>query len=296
MPVRLYYSDHYRIPLPPGHRFPAEKYALVRSLLENDPALDLQPAPLAGRADIERVHDAEYVRRIFDGSIDPAIMRRIGFPWSPELVRRSLASVGGTLAAARDALDCGIGGNLAGGTHHAFREHGAGFCVFNDLAIAIRACGRRAAVIDLDVHQGDGTAAIFAGDPDVLTLSIHAANNFPFQKQKSRIDVALPDGTSDEEYLSRLSRCLSAVAQFQPGIVLYQAGVDSLDGDRLGRLRLSPAGLAERDRIVMDLCRINHFPLVVTMGGGYSQPIARTAEAHAVTFREARYRLARIAT
>jgi acetoin utilization deacetylase AcuC-like enzyme len=193
-------------------------------------------------------------------------------------------------------LECGIGGNLAGGTHHAFREHGAGFCVFNDLAIAIRACGRRAAVVDLDVHQGDGTAAIFAGDPDVLTLSIHGANNYPFQKQKSRIDIALPDGTPDEVYLSQLRQSLLLLAQFRPGIVLYQAGVDSLAGDRLGRLGLTGEGLAERDRTVVDFCRINGFPLAITMGGGYSQPIARTAEAHAETFWQARYRLVRIAT
>src|SRR5437763_1980208 len=186
---RLFYCDHHTIPLPPGHKFPARKYAMLRAALERESAYELTPAPAADPAAIELAHDPSYVRRILDGSIDPRAMRRIGFPWSEGLVRRTLASVGGTLAATEDALATGFGGNLAGGTHHAFREEGSGFCVFNDIAIAIRNTGKKAAVVDLDVHQGDGTAVIFENDPDVLTLSLHGAGNFPFRKQRSRIDV-----------------------------------------------------------------------------------------------------------
>jgi acetoin utilization deacetylase AcuC-like enzyme len=214
-------------------------------------------------------------------------MRRIGFPWSEQLVRRTLASVGGTLAATAEARDTGFGGNLAGGTHHAFRAEGSGFCVFNDIAVAIRWLGRRAAVIDLDVHQGDGTASIFEDDPNVLTLSIHGENNFPFRKQRSRIDISLPDGTGDERYLSELRRALPKVYEFRPEVVFYQAGVDGLAGDRLGRLGLSHAGLAERDRTVFEIIRLAGLPVVVTLGGGYADPIKRTGEAHANTFRTA---------
>jgi acetoin utilization deacetylase AcuC-like enzyme len=214
-------------------------------------------------------------------------MRRIGFPWSPALVRRSLASVGGTLAATTDALAGGFGGNLAGGTHHAFYGEGSGFCVFNDLAVAIRACRRRAAVIDLDVHQGDGTASIFENDASVLTVSMHGEHNFPFRKQRSRIDVALPDGTGDGEYLDRLAAVLRQVAEFGPEIVYYQSGVDGLAGDRLGRLSLSTEGMAARDRAVFELVRREGLPVVVTLGGGYAEPIERTVEAHTGTFRAA---------
>jgi acetoin utilization deacetylase AcuC-like enzyme len=284
---RLFYCDHHPIPLPPHHKFPIEKYALLRALLTADGYYRLEPAPFADPAAIERVHDADYVRAFLAGTLDTRILRQIGFPWSEQLVRRTLASVGGTLAAAGDALETGFGGNLAGGTHHAFRDRGAGFCVFNDLAVAIRAMGRRAAVIDLDVHQGDGTAAIFADDDSVLTLSLHGANNFPFHKRQSRIDVALPDATSDDEYLARLQAVLPQVAEFRPAVLLYQSGVDALAGDRLGRLSLSHAGLIERDRTVFAFAKTTGLPLVVTLGGGYAEPVSRTAEAHANTFRTA---------
>ncbi len=285
--MRLFYSDHYPIPLPPGHKFPAGKYALLRLRLEGDGFFRFEAAPLADREAIERAHDPEYVRSILDGTVDPRVMRRIGFPWSPALVQRSLASVGGTLAATTDALATGFGGNLAGGTHHAFYGEGSGFCVFNDLAVAIRACGRRAAVIDLDVHQGDGTASIFAEEPSVLTVSMHGENNFPFRKQQSRIDIALPDGTGDEEYLARLGGVLPRLAEFRPEIVYYQSGVDALAADRLGRLALSPEGLAARDRAVFEFVKQERLPVVVTLGGGYAEPIERTVEAHANTFRAA---------
>jgi len=289
---RLFYCDHYPIPLPPGHKFPMEKYALLRGLLEADGFYTLEAAPLAGRETIELAHDPAYVRSFLDGSLDARALRRIGFPWSESLVRRTLASVGGTLAGARDALACGIGGNLAGGTHHAFRGEGAGFCVFNDLAVAILALRRegriaRAAVIDLDVHQGDGAASIFEDDPDVLTFSMHAANNFPFRKQRSKLDIELADGTGDVEYLKQLREALPAVARFRPDLVMYQSGVDVLAGDRLGRLSLSHAGLIARDEMVFQFAKASAIPVAITLGGGYGDPISRTAEAHANTFRAA---------
>ncbi len=288
----LYYCDHHAIPLPPGHKFPAGKYALVRSLLAGDPHIELRPAPAATIAELETAHDAPYVRAMLTGGVDARTMRRIGFPWSEALMRRTLASVGGTLAAARDAMTSGWGGNLAGGTHHAFRAEGSGFCVFNDLAVAIEVLrreglARRAAVIDLDVHQGDGTASIFEDDAEVLTVSLHGANNFPFRKQRSRIDVALPDGTGDAEYLAALRGVLPRLAAFRPDVVLYQAGVDGLAGDRLGKLALSAEGLEQRDRMVFEMASREAIPVVVTMGGGYGEPIGHTAEAHARCYRAA---------
>jgi acetoin utilization deacetylase AcuC-like enzyme len=290
--VRLFYCDQHSIPLPAGHKFPAEKYGLLRALLESDGRFELMAAPFAGRTVIETAHDPEYVRSILDGTVDPRIMRRIGFPWSEQLVQRTLASVGGTLAAADEALETGFGGNLAGGTHHAFRAEGSGFCVFNDLAVTIlslrlRKPIARAAVIDLDVHQGDGTASIFADDPAVLTISLHGENNFPFRKQQSGIDIGLADGTCDAEYLKRVRDVLTAAREFRPGIVLYQSGVDGLAEDRLGRLRLSLEGLKARDRMVFEFSRSSKIPIVVTLGGGYADPISLTAEAHANTFRVA---------
>jgi acetoin utilization deacetylase AcuC-like enzyme len=288
----LYYCDHFELPLPEGHKFPAGKYRLVRTLLEGNAAFEIHPAPLADPKEIALAHDRLYVQAVLDGSVEPGVMRRIGFPWSAGLVRRTLASVGGTLAAARLAMSAGFGGNLAGGTHHAFHSEGAGFCVFNDLAVAICALrseglARRAAVIDLDVHQGDGTASIFEDDPDVLTLSVHSENNFPFRKQRSRIDIGLPDGTADGEYLGRLRDILPRVAEFRPDVIFYQAGVDPLAGDRLGRLSLTLEGLRERDHAVFTLVKNCTIPLVVTLGGGYGDPIERTAEAHANCFRTA---------
>jgi len=284
---RLYYCDHYPIPLPPGHKFPIRKYAMLRALLEADGVCELTPAPFAAPADLELAHDSEYVQAILQGTVDERVMRRIGFPWSPELVQRTLASVGGTLAAAHDAVRDGFGGNLAGGTHHAFRHEGSGFCVFNDMAVAILALrreglARRAAVLDLDVHQGDGTAAIFADDPDVLTISMHGEHNFPFRKQRSRIDVALRDGTTDAEYLDHLKQILVDMISYSPDIVFYQAGVDGLAEDRLGRLAQTPEGLRYRDLLVQEA--IGGVPVVVTLGGGYADPIERTAESHYGTF------------
>jgi acetoin utilization deacetylase AcuC-like enzyme len=287
---RLYYCDHHEIPLPPGHKFPMRKYRLLRELLAADGFFALEPAQLADAESIALAHDPAYVSAFLEGRLDERAMRRIGFPWSESLVRRTLASVGGTLSATADAIATGFGGNLAGGTHHAFRAEGSGFCVFNDIAIAIhwlrrRGEAARAAVVDLDVHQGDGTALLFQDDAAVMTLSLHGARNFPFRKQRSKIDVDLPDATGDAEYLRILERTLPCALEFRPEIVFYQSGVDALAGDKLGRLALTHAGLRERDRLVMEACARNGIPLVVTLGGGYAEPIALTATAHANTFR-----------
>lgn len=289
---RLFYTDHYELPLPPGHRFPIEKYRLLRDLLEAD-AFALEPAPLADVAAIERAHDPAYVRAFLAGQLDAAAMRRIGFPWSEGLVKRTLASVGSTLAATREALHQGWSGTLAGGTHHAFRAEGSGYCVFNDIAVAILSLRdqkilQRAAVIDLDVHQGDGTAEIFRDDENVLTLSIHCKNNFPLRKQKSTIDVELDAGNGDNAYLAQLAETLPKVQSFHPEVIFYQSGVDGLAEDRLGKLSLTHHGLMARDRQVMHLAREARVPFVITLGGGYAEPIHLTAEAHANTFRVAR--------
>jgi acetoin utilization deacetylase AcuC-like enzyme len=288
----LFYCDHYDFPLPAGHKFPVSKYRLLRERLELEAFFSFERSPLAELEAVERAHDAAYVRAFVAGTLAPGVVRRIGFPWSEGLVKRTLASAGGTLAAAVEALETGWGGNLAGGTHHAFRREGSGFCVFNDLAIAalaLRAARgiRRAAVIDLDVHQGDGTASIFEDDEDVLTLSMHGRNNFPFRKQRSKIDIELEDRTGDAEFLARLGEVLPQVFEFAPGVVFYQSGVDGLAADTLGRLALTHAGLVERDRMVVESCRHHGVPFVVTLGGGYSNPIELTVEAHANTFRVA---------
>jgi acetoin utilization deacetylase AcuC-like enzyme len=290
--VRLFYCDHFEIPLPAGHKFPIEKYRLLRERIAADGFWTLEPATPAPVDTIALAHDREYVSQFIEGTLPASAMRRIGLPWSQGLVNRTLASAGGTLAATRDAMETGFGGTLAGGTHHAFRNEGSGFCVFNDVAIAIyslRAERRatRAAVVDLDVHQGDGTAHFFEHDPDVLTISLHGAHNFPFRKQRSKIDVELPDRTGDEEYLRALDAVLPRVSEFAPEIVFYLSGVDALASDVLGRLALTAEGLKARDTRVIAACFREKLPLVVTLGGGYSKPIELTAEAHANTFRVA---------
>lgn len=289
---RLFFTDQYTLTLPEGHKFPARKYELVRQLLLQDGDFSFELASLPSQEVIQLAHDPAYVHDFIDGTLSSAAVRRIGLPWSKGLVQRALASVGGTLSAAHDALENGWGGTLGGGTHHAFRSEGAGFCVFNDIAIAIqffRTLGRirRAAVIDLDVHQGDGTAEIFRGNDDVFTLSIHCQLNFPFRKQQSTLDVALPDGVEDQEYLSHLDAALLQVIAFQPEIIFYQSGVDGLATDLLGHLSLTHQGLIARDRKVMETARAEGIPLVVTSGGGYSRPIELSAEAHANTYRTA---------
>ena len=291
MRMRVYYCDVHTIDLPAGHRFPSGKYQLVRDRLACDGFI-LQLAPFAPIDLIRLVHSQHYVDDFLSGSLHPGMIRRIGFPWSDGLVRRTLTSLGGTLASAEDALHQGCGANLAGGTHHAFADSGAGYCVFNDLAVTIqwlRRDGRicKAAVLDLDVHQGDGTAHIFSGDPDVLTISIHCRSNFPLRKQESSIDIELQDHTGDEEYLATLDFVMPQLIAFRPDIILYQTGVDGLYSDRLGHLALTHRGLKERDRRVMLAARSHDIPLVITLGGGYSFPLELTAEAHANVYRTA---------
>jgi len=289
---RLFYCDQHIIPLPPGHRFPVRKYRLIRDFLTPDNLFHFEEAPFADTRLIAAAHDPDYVRQFLDGTLPAATIRRIGFPWSEGLVQRTLASVGGTLAATEEAFASGWGGTLAGGTHHAFYAEGSGYCVFNDFAIAItdlRSRGRiqRAAIIDLDVHQGDGTAQIFENDASVLTFSMHGAKNFPFRKQRSRIDVELADGMEDDEYLATLEQHLPRVFDFGPDVVFFQSGVDALREDTLGRLSLSHKGLQRRDELVLRASQSYGAPLVITLGGGYANPIERTAEAHANTFRTA---------
>jgi acetoin utilization deacetylase AcuC-like enzyme len=268
------------------------KYRLLRRMLEQDGRYGLEPAPAALPEMIGRVHDPAYVAAFLGGALSLQAMRRIGFPWSESLVRRTLCSVGGTLSATAEAMECGYGGVLAGGTHHAFRGEGSGFCVFNDIAVAaVWLLGEhgleRVAVADCDVHQGDGTAQIFEGDGRVFTLSLHGKKNFPFRKQRSRLDVELEDETGDEEYLAALGEAMNTVLEFKPQALFFQSGVDGLACDRLGRLALTHRGLQGRDRLVLSLCRQNGIPAVVTLGGGYGNPLRATVEAHANTYRMA---------
>ncbi len=284
--MKVFYSDHFTYPLPPGHRFPAGKYGLLRQRVASElvPPCELLPSEAATDAQLLHVHDAAYVAKVTAGTLSDREVRRIGLPWSPELVERSLHSVGATIAACRAALEEGVALSLTGGTHHAYPDYGAGYCVFNDIAVAIRAMqaenrARRVLVIDCDVHQGDGTAAIFAGDSSVFTFSIHGAKNFPLHKQRSDLDVDLPDGTGDADYLDALEVGLErSLALAVADLAIYVAGADPFAGDTLGRLALTQAGLAARDRLVFDACRRAGLPVAVVMGGGYARNIQDTVE------------------
>jgi len=289
---RIFSTDQYQITLPEGHKFPVSKYGILRDLIQKEGLFQLEQAAPAQAEIVSLAHEPAYVAGFIAGSLSAPAMRRIGLPWSQVLVQRAFASVGGTISASLQAMEHGWGATLGGGTHHAFRSEGAGFCVFNDIAVAIqflrqRGLIRRAAVIDLDVHQGDGTAEIFKDDPDVFTLSMHGESNFPFRKKQSRLDVPLPDGVEDEEYLHRLDEVLPAAFGSRPDIVFYQSGVDPLASDSLGRLSLTPQGLIERDRMVFKAARRFAAPFVLTSGGGYSHPIELSAHAHASTYRTA---------
>jgi acetoin utilization deacetylase AcuC-like enzyme len=254
---------------------------------------DLHEAPAASFDDLRLVHDPDYVDAVANGTVARDIQRRIGFPWSPEMVERSRRSVGATIAAARVALDDGVSANLAGGTHHAFADRGEGFCVFNDVAVAARVLQRdhhasRIAVVDLDVHQGNGTAAIFKDDASVFTFSMHGEKNFPFKKEVSDLDVALPDGTEDDEYLSTLRRHLDAVLnRHRPDFVFYLAGADPFEGDRLGRLKMTIDGLRRRDEIVLRTCARAGLPVAISMSGGYAADIDAIVTIHTNTIQTA---------
>jgi acetoin utilization deacetylase AcuC-like enzyme len=289
--LRLVYSENLlAVTLPPGHRFPMGKYRMIYEGLAADHAGLFQQAGRASLDDLRLIHDPAYVAAMEEGTVDPRALRRLGFPWSPAIAERARRSVGGTLSALDWALAHGAAGHLAGGTHHGFAARGEGYCVFNDLAVAIAIARRdhgveRVAVIDLDVHQGNGTAALFRGDPGVFTLSLHGARNYPFQKEQSSLDVPLPDGCEDAAYLAALAPALEQVAAHRPGLLLYQAGVDPLAGDKLGRLALSHAGLARRDAQVYALARRLAVPIVVTLGGGYHPDISRSVAAHVAVYR-----------
>jgi acetoin utilization deacetylase AcuC-like enzyme len=295
--VNLFYSDVFVLPLPSHHRFPMGKYARLRErlLASGDFALDdFGVPPGVTDGEIARVHCRAYLAKVASGALSAAEQKAIGFPWSERMVERSRRSSGATLAAAREALTRGWGANLAGGTHHAFRDRGEGFCVFNDAAIAARALQAEAgltriAVIDCDVHQGNGTASIFTGDESVFTFSIHGARNFPFTKEASDLDVELADGTGDDEYLWHLERALDeTLERSRPQLAIYLAGADPYEGDRLGRLRLTKRGLARRDEMVLGTLAARAIPVAITMAGGYALDIEDSVDIHANTIRTAR--------
>jgi len=300
--VHAYCSARFSIPLPAGHRFPISKYALLRErVLASCPDLQLIEAPPATDGELALAHTPTYVDDATTGRLPAAILRAIGLPWSPPMVERARRSVGATICAARAALNDGVAVQLAGGTHHAHADRGAGFCVFNDVAVAARLMQveahrssrslLRVVVIDLDVHQGDGTATIFADDPTVFTLSLHGQRNFPVRKAASDLDVELPDGCDDDLYLRSLQDALARVwtrlASQPPHLAFYLAGADPHEGDRLGRLKLTLAGLAERDRRVFDALRERGIPVAVVMAGGYGTDINTTVSVHLRTVIEA---------
>ncbi|HEU5086768.1 MAG TPA: histone deacetylase [Roseiflexaceae bacterium] len=282
--------DQFRLPLPANHRFPRSKYGLLRERVAQAGLGSIQVPAAATNEQLLRAHTAAYVERMQRGDMTDQEMRRIGFPWSPEMVERAHRSVGATIAACRAALLNGmVAVNLAGGTHHAYADHGEGFCVFNDSAVAgrvIQAEGRvrQIVVIDCDVHQGNGTAAILAGDASIFTFSIHGEKNYPFHKEQSDLDIALPDGSGDDVYLAALEEGLAeAIERSRPELAIYLAGADPFEGDRLGRLKLTKAGLAMRDRLVFETCRSAGLPLAVTMAGGYGRDISDTVDVHLQT-------------
>ncbi len=294
--MRIYHTDQFGVPLPPGHRFPIVKYRLLRERVIAAGVVrpDALTVPEAATDDeLCLVHADRYVRDVVHGSLDPGSQRRIGLPWSPELVERSRRSVGATIAAARWAVAHGVGITLAGGTHHAFADRGEGFCVFNDVAVAVRVLQRdgtihSALIIDADVHQGNGTARIFRDDPSVFTFDIHGAANFPFRKEPADLDIPLPDRANDGEYLEALRAglgCIPDPPSFD--LAFYLAGADPFAGDRLGRLALSKAGLAERDGAVFAFCRAHGLPVAVAMAGGYAADLADTVDIHVGVVRAA---------
>lgn len=290
--MRLFYTDHFELPLPEGHRFPMSKYRLLRervvqsSTHRNDVLLVPEAAT---EAQLVQAHDPNYVARVFAGNLSPSEIRRIGFPWSEKMAERSRRSTGATIAAARAALTDGISANLAGGTHHAGPDWGEGYCVFNDAAVALRCLRaegliRRAVVIDCDVHQGNGTAAILAGEKDLLTYSIHGDRNFPLRKSPSTWDVPIQDGAADAEYLTILEETLGQV--FESGhfdLAIYLAGADPFEGDRLGRLSVTKEGLERRDRLVIENCLRRSIPVAIAMAGGYAPDVVDIVDIHAAT-------------
>jgi len=297
--MHAFYADHFVLPLPEGHRFPMRKYSLLRDRLAAEVSgITFQEAPAASDGELALVHTPAYIQGIAQGTLDASCYREIGFPWSTAMAERARRSVGASLAAARSALSQGVAGNLAGGTHHAYAHKGGGFCVFNDIAVTARLMQAEAwrerrhklqvAVIDLDVHQGNGTAHIFASDPTVFTLSLHGEKNFPFRKEAGDLDVGLPDGCTDEPYMQALHQALAELeGRFAPDLLIYLAGADPHEGDRLGRLKLTLDGLQQRDRVVMDWAWQRQLPTVLCMGGGYGHDIETTVAVQLQTWRVA---------
>ncbi|MGV3483204.1 MAG: histone deacetylase [Planctomycetaceae bacterium] len=299
--MHLYYSDTFELPLPSGHRFPMDKYRRLRHLIASSDQHRHDPLlipPAASDEQLSLCHDVDYIRRVQTGMLTASEIRRIGFPWSPAMVERSRRSSGATIAAARAAIRDGYAANLAGGTHHAMRDCGEGYCVFNDAAVAIRTLQReglirRACVIDLDVHQGNGTASIFCGDDSTFTFSMHGAKNFPSRKFPSDLDIELPDGTGDDAYQAALNQGLEQLFAAGPfDLAIYLAGADPYHGDRLGRLSLTIGGLLARDETVMEACEGRGVPLAIAMAGGYANDIDVIASIHAATIGAASRRCA----
>jgi acetoin utilization deacetylase AcuC-like enzyme len=287
--MKFFYSDLFTFPLPSGHRFPIHKYNQLRERLVQSGLTSKNELVIPGPATDEQIllaHTEGYLNRVKNGSLSPEEIRRIGFPWSKKLVERSRRSVGGTIEASRAALVDGCSINLAGGTHHAGKDHGEGFCLFNDVAIAalvmvMETRVERVVIIDGDVHQGNGTAAILWDKPFAYSFSIHGEKNFPFRKIKGDLDISLPDGTEDQVFLESFQLgLLEALDRSQAGLAIYLAGADPFEGDRLGRLRVSKRGLDKRDRLVFNHCQQRHIPVVVTMAGGYATPIEDTVDIH----------------
>jgi acetoin utilization deacetylase AcuC-like enzyme len=290
--VHVFYTDPFKFPLPPENRFPVDKYRLLRERIERWPAatgVQLLLAPRATDDELLLVHTAEYLQGFATGTLGDDAMRRIGFPWSPQLVERSLRSCGGTIAASRVAVQHGHACYLAGGTHHARADRGAGYCVYNDCAVAARVLQRdtsitRVLIVDTDVHQGDGSAAIFADDPSVFTFSMHGEQNFPSVKAVSDLDIALPSGTGDAVYLAKLRDGFAeAMRRSEPEFVFYLSGADPFIGDKLGRLSLTKPGLRERDAFVFGELSRQGLPHVTVMGGGYGKDMADSVDIYEAT-------------
>jgi acetoin utilization deacetylase AcuC-like enzyme len=283
--------DAYTYPLPPGHRFPLGRYRLVREGAERLPGVAVRQARRATDAELARAHEPSYLARVGRGELSRRELLALGLPWSPELVERARRSVGATIGAADVALETGNGANLGGGTHHAFPGAGRGFCVFNDVVCAARVLRsarrlRRVLVVDLDVHQGDGTHAAFAGDPEAFTLSVNGFGNYPFRRVPGDLELDLPDGTGDDGYLAAVERLLpEAIARARPELCFYLAGADPYAGDRLGRLSLTAAGLAVRDRLVRSALERAGVPVCLTLAGGYADPIEDTVAINLATLR-----------
>lgn len=289
----VFFSDHHPLPLPEGHRFPEQKYRMLRNYLLNERIISetqLRASPVASEELLMLAHSPQYVESFKNGSVDPGIIKRIGLPWSFDLYVRSAATVGGAVAATEEAVKFGISGCLAGGTHHAHFDRGEGYCVFNDIAVASihlmkKKRDLKIAVIDLDVHQGNGNSSILARYQNVFVVSVHGEKNYPFKKIPSSLDIGLPEGAGDEEFLKAVGSAMTEVKKFSPDYVFYQMGVDPLKEDKLGKMNVSFEGLMQRDRMVLKYCRENKIPISLALGGGYADPIELSVQAYANTYR-----------